>query len=41
MQINPPIPAISINNPPSFGLCFTTTEPTIAKIENNNANPPR
>lgn len=30
-----------MNAPPKRGLCFTTTEPTIARTENNKANQPR
>lgn len=41
MQINPPIALIIINIPPSFALCFTTTEPIIPKIENSKANHPK
>ncbi len=41
MEISPPIALTSMKTPPNRGLCFTTTEPTIARIENNKANQPK
>src|SRR5699024_4648015 len=40
MDINPPTAAITMKEPPSFGLLFTKTVPNIAKIENINADQP-
>src|SRR5699024_1517029 len=41
IEINPPTAAITIKVPPSFGLLFTKTVPSIAKIENINADQPK
>src|SRR5699024_11715903 len=41
MDINPPTAAITMKEPPSFGLLFTKTVPNIAKIENINADQPK
>src|SRR5699024_5008903 len=41
IETNPPTAAITIKEPPSFGLFFTKTVPSIAKIENINADQPK
>src|SRR5699024_12783258 len=41
MDINPPTAAITMKEPPSFGLLFTKAVPNIAKIENINADQPK
>src|SRR5699024_1265486 len=41
METNPPTAAITMKEPPRFGLLFTKTVPNIAKIENINADQPK